>query len=501
MRPLSLPATLKGSPYGFVVVVIAATAGCGPRPGTLEAATAALGAADIRGVEYSGTGRWFQFGQAPNPTLPWPAFEVSRFTAVVDYQQPAARVEMTRRQIVEPGRIRPTPTEQRAIQMVSGTFAWNVPAAAGTAATPTPAPTPQPAAVEERTMEIWTTPHGFLKAAAANNATSTPAGEGTEVAFTIDGKYKYVGRINAQNEVERVETFIDNTVLGDTPVEFVYSEYRDFGGVRFPARIVRTQGGHPLLELTIDKAAPNPAVSAEVPEQVRSFTPPAVNVLMEPLAPGVHFVRGGSHHSVAIEQRDHVVVVEAPQDEARSEAVIAKVKETIPGKPIRYIVNSHVHFDHSGGLRTYVAEGATVVTHEMNRPYYEKAWAEPRTIRQDRLARAPRTVTFETFTDKHVLGDGQRQIEVHRIAGSGHNDAYAMVYLPAERILIQVDAYAPLAPNAPPPATVNPFTVNLLENVDRLKLPVRTIAALHGPGVATIDDLRAAARPPQAVSQ
>jgi hypothetical protein len=169
----------------------------------------------------------------------------------------------------------------------------------------------------------------FLKAA-ANNATSTPAGEGTEVAFTIDGKYKYVGRINAQNEVERVQTFIDNTVLGDTPVEIAYSGYRDFGGVRFPSRIVRTQGGHPVLDLTIEKVALNPTVPAEVPEQVRGFTPPAVSVVMEPLAPGVHYVRGGSHHSVAIEQRDHVVVVEAPQDEARSEAVIAKVKETIP---------------------------------------------------------------------------------------------------------------------------------------------------------------------------
>ena len=119
----------------------------------------------------------------------------------------------------------------------------------------------------------------------------------------------------------------------------------------------------------------------------------------------------------------------------------------------------------------------------------------------DRLARAPKPATFETFTDKHVLDDGKRQIEVHQIAGSGHNDAYAMVYLPTERILIQVDAYAPLAPNAPAPTAVNPFTVNLLENVDRLKLPVRTIAALHGPRVATIDDLRAAAGPPKAASQ
>ena len=485
--------------FGFVIA--AAAAGCGPRPGTLEAAASALGAADIRAIEYSGTGRWFQFGQAPNPTLPWPAFEVSRFTAAVEYQTPAARVEIVRQQVVEPGRVRPAPVVQRPIQLVSGTHAWNLALPPG-AAEGTPAvPAAQPAAVEERLSEIWTTPHGFLKAAAANQATSAPSGDGSEVTFTIGGKYKYVGRINAQNEVERVQTWIDNTVLGDTPIEVTYAGYRDFEGLRFPSRIVRTQGGHPVLELAIEKVTANPTVAADVPQQVRGFTPPAVNVVMEPLAPGVHYVRGGSHHSIAIEQRDHVVVVEAPQDEARSEAVIAKVKETIPGKPIRYIVNSHVHFDHSGGLRTYVAEGATVVTHEMNRPYYEKAWAAPRTIRQDRLAGAPRTVTFETFTDKHVLGDGQRQIEVHRIAGSGHNDAYAMVYLPAERILIQVDAYAPLAPNAAPPTAVNPFTVNLLENVDRLKLPVRTIAALHGPGVATLDDLRAAAQPPKAVSQ
>jgi len=482
-------------------IVITAAAGCGPRAGSLEGAAAALGAADIRSVEYSGTGRWFQFGQAPNPTLPWPPFDLSRFTAAVDYQQPSARVEMVRRQVVEAGRVRPAPIDQRPIQVVSGTFAWNLAAPAGAAAGAPPAPAPQPAALEERLAEIWTTPHGFLKAAAANKATTTASGDGSDVTFTIDGKYKYEGRINAQNEVERVQTWIDSTVLGDTPVEITYSGYRDFGGIRFPSRIVRIQGGHPVLELTIETAAANPSVAAEVPEQVRAFTPPAVNVVMEPLAPGVHYVRGGSHHSVAIDQRDHIIVVEGPQDEARSQAVIAKIKDTIPGKPIRYMVNTHVHFDHSGGLRTYVAEGATIVTHEMNRPYYEKAWAQPRTIRPDRLAGAPTAAKFETFTDKHVLDDGKRQIEVHQIAGSGHNDAYAMVYLPAERILIQVDAYAPLAANAPPPTAVSPFTVNLLENVERLKLNVQTIAALHGPGIATIDDLRAAARPAKPISR
>ena len=125
--------------------------------------------------------------------------------------------------------------------------------------------------------------------------------------------------------------------------------------------------------------------------------------------------------------------------------MIAKVKETIPNKPIRYLVNTHVHFDHSGGLRTYVDEGATIVTHEMNKPYYEQAWAAPHTLNPDRLAQSKKTATFETFTDKHVLTDGSRSIEIHQIAGSGHNDAFAMVYLPKEKILIEGDAYTPLA--------------------------------------------------------
>ena len=141
--------------------------------------------------------------------------------------------------------------------------------------------------------------------------------------------------------------------------------------------------------------------------------------------------------------------------------MIAKVKETIPNKPIRYLINTHVHFDHSGGLRTYVDEGATIVTHALNQPYYEQAWAAPRTLNPDRLAQSKKAATFETFTDKHVLTDGKRTIEVHPIAGSGHNDAFAMVYLPTEKILIEGDAYTPPAANAPPPAVPNPFAVNL----------------------------------------
>lgn len=469
------------------IAIVMPLGACGrPEAGTVQAASEELGVAELRSIEYAGKGQWFQFGQAPNPTLPWPAFDVSSFTAAINYETPAARVQMERIQVVEPNRQRPAPVPQRPVQVVSGSHAWNLVPAPGAP----PASQPQPAAVEERIMEIWTTPHGFLKAAAANNATSQPAEGGSDVSFTIGGKYRYTGRINAQNQVERVRTSIDNPVLGDTPVDITYSDYRDFQGVKFPGRIVRVQGGHPVLDLTVSSATANPAVDLPVPENVRAFTPPPVNVQVQKLANGVYYFTGGSHHSLVIDQRDHIVVVEGPQDEARSLAVIAKAKETIPNKPIRYLVNTHVHFDHSGGLRTYVAEGATIVTHAMNRPYYEQAWSAPRTLNPDALAKANKPATFETFTDKHVLTDGKRSIEVHLIAGNGHNDAFAMVYLPTEKILSMVDAWAPLAPNAPPPPAPSPFAINLYENIQRLKLDVRQIAALHGPGVATLADLR-----------
>jgi glyoxylase-like metal-dependent hydrolase (beta-lactamase superfamily II) len=483
MERLTAPA------LGFALAV--ATAACSQPAGTLQAAADSLGASMVKSIEYSGTGKWYQFGQAPSPTLPWPQFDISSFTAVVNYDTPSARVEMVRKQTVEPGRLRPAPVEQRPVQVVSGNYAWNMAAPAGAQPGAAPVPQGQPAAVEERIMEIWSTPQGFIKGALANNATSQPAGGGSEVSFTV-GKNKYVGTINAQNQVERVQTAISNPVLGDTPVETVFSDYKDFGGVTFPGHIVRSQGGYPVLDITVSSVKANPTVDISVPDEVRNFTAPPVKVDVQKLADGVYYLTGGTHHSVAIDQRDHIVVVEGPQNEERSVAVIAKVKETIPNKPIKYLVNTHAHFDHSGGLRTYVDEGAIIVTHQMNRPYYEQAWAAPRTISPDKLAESKKTASFETFTDKHVLTDGKRSIEIHQIAGSGHNDAFALVYLPTEKILIEGDAYTPAAANAPPPASPNPFSVNLNDNIQRLKLDVRQIAALHGPRVTTMADLRAA---------
>jgi len=481
--------------YTAVGLAVALTgAGCSLlQPQGLQAASEASGADSIKSIEFSGTGRWYQFGQAPNPDLSWPPFDVKNFTADINYDTASARVQITRSQVVEPGRLRPAPVEQKVDQYVSGGTAWNV-AAAGNAA---PAPTAQPAAVEERLAEIWASPQGFLKAAQANSAVSKAVESGTEVSFSIADKYRYVGTINANNQVERVQTWIDNPVLGDTLVETQYTDYKDFGGIQFPAHIVRSQGGYPVLDINVSAVKANPAVDIAVPQQVAKA--PAVVVTPNKLADGVYYLTGGSHHSVAIDQRDHIVLVEAPQNEERSQAVIAKLKEIIPNKPIKYLVNTHAHFDHSGGLRTFVDEGAAIVTLQPNQTYYEKVWAAPHTINPDRLAKSLKPARFESFTGKHVLSDGKRNIEIHSIAGSGHNDAFVLVYLPNEKILVEADAYTPPAANAPTPAKPNPYSVNLYQNIQKLKLDVGQIAALHGPRVVTLADLRTAIGQPKAV--
>jgi glyoxylase-like metal-dependent hydrolase (beta-lactamase superfamily II) len=298
------------------------------------------------------------------------------------------------------------------------------------------------------------------------------------------------GFINEKNLVEKVHAWIDNPVFGDMLVEGVYRDYEDFGGVKFPTMVIQNQGGYPVLILVVNDVKPNAAVTIPAPQQTQApAAPQPVSVLAEKVAEGVFYLRGGSHHSVAVEFADHVAVIEAPQNEQRSLAVIAEVKKQIPNKPIRYIVNTHHHFDHSGGLRTYVDEGAIVVTHEINRDFYSKVLTGPRTLTPDRLTQSGKMPRFETVGQKKVLSDATRTLELHHIQNNAHNDGILMAYLPAEKIIVAVDVYTPLAAGAQPPETPNPNTVNFVENIERLKLDVDKVLALHGPGVSTKADL------------
>ncbi len=492
--------------FSLVLIAAAVTTGTAAdkQTGTLESATEALGADHIRSVEFSATGKWYQFGQEPNPNVPAPMFTVTKYTASIDYNTATSHIQREARQDVDPTRWRPIPQMaggrggEGSQEFVAGGIAWILGATGGPATgLPVTAITDSKNA-EERTMEIWATPQGFLRAAAANHATSKPLnGGGSEVTFMI-GNHKMIGRINAQNQVFHVIYYIDNPVLGDMLCEAGFTEYKDFGGILFPSHIVRTMGGKMRMELFVSDVKANAPVVIPVPEGMREAMTAPVKVTVDKLADGVYWLKGFQWHSVAVDQGDHIVMIDAPLDEQRSLAVIAKIKETIPNKPITYLINTHAHFDHAGGVRTYVDEGSTIVTLPMNQAYYERVWRYPHKLSPDKLELSKKTPKFLPVTNgKLVLSDSKRPIEVYEQVGSAHNDAILMIYLPVEKMLVQVDAWNTEAASAPKIDTIggdymNPYMLNLYDNIVRLNLDVRTLVPLHGPRTTTMPELRQA---------
>ena len=435
----------------------------------LANASKAMGADGLRSVQYTGAGYDFAFGQAYSPTSPWPKFNVKSYTRSIDFERPASQATRVRTQFENPprgGGQQPLAGEQTQNQTII--VGPNTPWA--------------------QQLEIVVSPHGFLRAAATKPATTRTQTTGgkryTVVTFAGDNKAPVSGYINDQNLVERVETRIDNPMLGDMLYESVYSDYKDYSGVKFPSHIVQSQGGSPILDLTVSDVKPNVAVTIQ--PQSPGGPPPANAtggaVPTEKLADGVYLIRGAGAVSLAFDFKDYVVVMEGPGDEARGEAVIAETKKLIPNKPIRYLINTHHHFDHSSGLRPFVAEGATIVTHQVNKAWFEKVLAAPRTLDPDRLQQSKKNVMVEAVDDKKVLTDGNQVIELYHIRGNGHNAGLLFAYLPKQKILIQADMLGVPTPNTPLP--VNSYGENFLMNLDRLKLDVATMVPIHLPATA-----------------
>jgi glyoxylase-like metal-dependent hydrolase (beta-lactamase superfamily II) len=307
-------------------------------------------------------------------------------------------------------------------------------------------------------LELYLTPWGFLKGAAENNATASRR--------TIDGKsytvlswspkvkapsgksYEISAYVNGDNLIDRVETALGENIMGDMQIVATYSDWRDFGGAMVPVEIKQTRGGWPFFEADVTNAEPNPSnLSSLAPEPSGrpggppGGQPPSLNVTAEKIGDGVYRLTTGrgSYDSVIVEFKNYVMMLEAGQSIARAEAYIAETKKLFPGKPIRYVMNTHPHSDHTGGLPALVAEGATIITQTNNREFLERALNTPRTLLDDALAKNPKRAKVETVDEKRVYTDGTRTVEMYHIFPAPHSNGLMIAYLPKEKILFQGD--------------------------------------------------------------
>ena len=518
----------------LMCLTVTATSSAQDVRSTLQASAKAMGLANLKTIQYSGSGWFSMIGQTYGLNEDWPHYEVNPYTRAIDYDANFSREEYTRRQGNYPtlGRV-PMP-EQRIVNFLNGAFVWNVEA---DKVVPQTRPYLDGVAVSDlRQLEIMITPHGFLRAAlAATDATAItvpivgPADFGlsqngrkvTIVSFTVlGGKYTINGTINDQNLVELTDTWFPNPVYGDMNYEMRYTQYKDFGGVKFPTLFHVHQGdprlnpAHNYYEIKITKVEPNVNVPVEaVPDAVRTAKAPPLTVQTQKLADGVWVLGAANYNNLAMEFRDFVALVEAPVNEARSLAVIDEVNRLVPNKPIKYVVNTHHHFDHAGGLRTFLSQGTTIVTHETNKDYYLGILFHPGgwSLQPDRMAKydpmymiSRRPAPIETvggdtrITAPYVITDGSRMMEVFHVLDvaydlgdpsyrqGNHSNDMLMVYLSKEKILVNADLYSPQAQAAAPP-TLTPGMRTLYQNIQMLKLDVAQHVPIHG-RVATNDE-------------
>ena len=440
----------------------------------------------VRTLVIEGRGNNYNLGQNLAPDAPLPRFEVTEYRRTYDFPQRRWRQEQVR--VARFTTANTTP--QRTQIAVDGDVAFNTlpdgrVQRVGAAMT------------ADRVNELLYHPVGLLQRALERGSRITPITTNEGRLFRINVGYNEVDLFVDRATLLPSMTlkYVSHPMLGDVLMETEFDDWREVDGVKLPMHIVqRLDGRWTLSDIRLTDARINTDVGdLAAPTDVRSASVPVptVAVTVDTIAPGVWYLAGQSHHSVAIEMRDHMLLVEAPQSDARSLAVIARARQLRADKPIRAVINTHHHFDHAGGIRAAISEGIPIITHAGNVSFYREVARRRFGITEDALSRQPRAATIEGVATKRVLTDGTRNVELHHIRGNAHASTLLMVYLPAERLLIQADTYSPPAPNVTtPPAAV--FAPNLVANIDRLGLQVDRVVPIHG-GIVPIGALRLAA--------
>lgn len=331
-----------------------------------------------------------------------------------------------------------------------------------------------------------------------------------------DGGLLVIMAIDEQTRLlTKVEFLDDDPIYGDTQNELFFDDWRQVGKLKLPFEFTYRVNGHVVMVEhidTIENDVDLSGVDFAVPEDLTEvdegddrrgrhsshwlwrrialaspLDEEQTRVELTEVAKGVFHVTGGTHHSVAIEMADYLIVGDAPLYEERSQAVLEALAKKFPGKPVRFLVNTHFHNDHSGGTRAYIAAGATIVAGQVTEDFYKRMASAPHTRVPDSLQKNPKPLAFAAVgAEKKVLTDGYRAVEIYPVENA---HAYGMLalYVPGEKLLYVTDLFSPGATRQPPV-----WPGELLSAIQRFGLQVERIVGGHGNKVATLAELRQA---------
>jgi hypothetical protein len=418
----------------------------------LAAASREIGEASLRCITFSGAGYGGAVGQTYENAvnIDWPRIDaLANYTRTINWDAGTSKETFDRKPGLNPASWKyglgwqggtPTQKATRQTHAVNGRTAWHVDGDGAPVAVP-------PALAELYQLDLWLNPPGFLKAARLPGANPIAFWRWEQiekgrdgnvvqpekvhvVAITMFGKYRVDATINSQNQITRIKTAVAEPALGDFNIEHestIQTAFGPAGNIKWPIvwhshhgwddnwQFYRQSTGHNGYGGRFADVRPNVCDDPVAVPASRAPAAALTPVTVERMADGVYLLGGGPANSYMIEFRDFVAVFEAPGNEERSLEVIEAIAKLAPDKPIRWLITSHPHFDHIGGLRTYLHIGATIVAHMKNIAFLNRDVLnyEPRTIAPDIVSRWPPTevsegYNYEAVQESYVITDNQR---------------------------------------------------------------------------------------------
>ena len=456
-------------------------------------------------------GKQFDSSSTPQPLGPSRQISTFRYTLTRDLTQPRLRLEWDGGNAARNQSI-------RFVEVIDG----GIGSLREGAADPAKTTRLHPGRLATRLREEKRAPVKILLTAANHKSLRRRAdaevnGQRNYVLSFIDNHDEFHLYINALTHLPtQVDILEDDPLEGDSSYVLRYGDWRKSGAVMLPFSLRTELNGKPLQEEQIKSIQHNLTFAADpfaiAPEARNEKTdakplasqwilrriagnvsyldfgrPPSVE--WHRLADGVHKIQGVGHATIVVEMGDHLIAIEGPLYEQRTAPVVQSINDKFPNKPIRYVIPTHHHLDHAGGIRAFMATGATLVVPFAAKEFYRRVAIAPHTRKPDSLAKQPTGVVIEAFGGgPRILSDGRRRVEVHPLP-LPHAEDLVVIYLPAEKIIIEADHISPRKGEVRPAAAVREFVPAL----DKLNLDVVTIVGIHGDS-ATLQAARAAAQ-------
>ncbi|MEQ1574875.1 MAG: MBL fold metallo-hydrolase [Vicinamibacterales bacterium] len=462
----------------LTLLAIVVTAGCTSRtPETqlIQDAADAVGGADrilaVRTLTLEGAGSNGSLGQGFLPGGPLWDVPLTESSRAIDLENQRMRVRHTRTVTY------PFPSQKvtKIDASLDGDVAFNVTPAGMTVRN-------NERVAGYRRIEMLHHPLTLLRAALTEGATISnlrqdgnlqvvdvsPAGGGDVVILAVDGTTKLPASATSHSY---------DANLGDVDIVTTFSEYEEVSGLKLPRHVASTIDKLPQWDIRVVKNTIDEDIGdLAAPDAIRVAPAPPVEapaiVTVDDLGPGLWRLAGQTHNSVVVEFADHLTLIEAPNNQTRTLAVIAKARELRPGKPLTNVIVTHHHFDHLGGLRAAVSEGLTIVAPANYEPLLRDLTGRKHTVVQDVLAKNPKPLTFQGVDDALTMKDAMNEVRIYNQSGNTHVQGLLFAHMPRQQVLYEADVFGTYL--------THPWIDNFNEHLQKRGIRVQRFVPTHG---------------------